>query len=206
MDWYAIAALVVAAAGTGAWINGIFERRHASTEAEKERTERRDQAEKERAERRDEARAERIFRVRSDAYAEAAAYLRRERLYVERTLPVIGPLPDPPEPLDDAEWARVLGRISVHASDDALDALDVVRQRTNAFAGRVMTHHMLEQQAERRGNLAAQVFEARVAADEPRNEAFEAMDHAERSCATNSPNSDRIIVGWAGPSPSTARG
>jgi hypothetical protein len=47
------------------------------------------------------ARGSRLHDQRLAAYAELARYLERERLYLQRTEPMIGPQPDPPGPLDD---------------------------------------------------------------------------------------------------------
>jgi hypothetical protein len=126
------------------------------------------------------ARAERMFGTRSETYAEIGRYLRRERLYVERTLPVLGPIPDPPERLDDEEWARILGRVAVHASKETLAALEEVRDRVQKFGAAALTHRLLEPQAGRRPELANQLFEVRETANAARERAYAAIDEAER--------------------------
>ena len=90
-------------------------------------------------------------------------------------------MPDPPEPLGDEEWARILAGVTVHASSDALDALAVVRTEVRQFGGAVLSHRLLEQHVERgRRDLEPQLLEARLAVDGPRERAMQAIDDAEQ--------------------------
>lgn len=83
-------------------------------------------------------RSERTFRIRADAYAEAAQLLRIQQLVVWRADPYMHPdeasFPDLKDVIREDEWARIMGRIAVHSSPDALAALEDVRQRMNSLA------------------------------------------------------------------------
>jgi hypothetical protein len=82
------------------------------------------------------AQAERRHTRRSQAYAEAGALLERERLFVLRTEPFIGPLPSPPAPLSDDEATRLGGSIAVASSLEARRAINEAHHRTSLFVAR----------------------------------------------------------------------
>jgi hypothetical protein len=83
------------------------------------------------------ARSERTYRTRSEAYAEAARVLRMEGLVVWRAdafaYPEGTPHPDLKDPIGEVEWARIMGKVGVHSSREALEALENVRERMNSF-------------------------------------------------------------------------
>jgi hypothetical protein len=77
-----------------------LDRRHSSSEAEKQR-----------AHANAEARAARNHATRFDAYREASRYLERLRLWVEFTEPILGPAPDPPSIERDQRRVIELGLV-----------------------------------------------------------------------------------------------
>jgi hypothetical protein len=120
------------------------------------------------------ARGGRLHQQRLAAYADLAAYLERERLYLHRTEPMIGPQPDPPAPLDDDEWTRLTGRMSVSGSREALLALEEAQRRAHSFNGALMAYRGM------RNQNALQMPAARQRMDEVRTRASEAIDEVER--------------------------
>ncbi len=110
MNWAALVIGVIGALGAGSWVGGWWERRHASAEADKQR-----------AHASAEARVERNYALRLEGYKAASRYLERQLLWVQFTLPMITPAPEPPELLDANDELSVsieLGAtISIAASD-----------------------------------------------------------------------------------------
>jgi hypothetical protein len=120
------------------------------------------------------ARGGRLHQQRLAAYADLAGYLERERLFLHRTEPMIGPQPDPPPPLDDDEWARLNGRLAVSGSREALAALEEAQRRSQSFDGARMVYVGM------RNQNALQMPEARRRMDEARRRASEAINEVER--------------------------
>ena len=112
----------VAAFGAGGLIVGFLDRRHASKEAGKAR----DHATSE-------AQASRRFEVRLEAYKAASVHLERLRMWVECTLPMIGPKPDPPDLAPDDAWTELSGIVAVSLSDDAMKAMQAVNAAAREF-------------------------------------------------------------------------
>jgi hypothetical protein len=69
--------------------------------------------------------------------------LERQRLYLTRTEPFLGPKPDPPPPLDDEEWATVSGLAAISPSEDVLTVLEDASQKTSDFEIDVSTYRRL---------------------------------------------------------------
>ena len=89
------------------------------------------------------ARSDRLHEQRFAAYKEVARLLERQRLYLTRTEPLVGPKPDPPRPLDDEEWATVSGLVAISPSADVLAALEDASQRTNDFEIHAFTYRRI---------------------------------------------------------------
>jgi hypothetical protein len=79
------------------------------------------------------ARSGRLHEQRFAAYREISRLLERQRLYLTRTEPILGPKPDPPPRLDDEEWATVSGLAAISPSEDVLTALEDASQKTSDF-------------------------------------------------------------------------
>ena len=90
------------------------------------------------------ARSGRLHEQRFAAYREIARLLQRQRLFLVRTEPIIGPKPDPPPPLDDDEWSAVSGLAAISPSEDVLTALDEAARMTNVFEIAVSTYRRVE--------------------------------------------------------------
>jgi hypothetical protein len=67
------------------------------------------------------------------AYEEVAHFVGWLAAYVERTHPLIGPVPPVPEPPTDEEALAMSARITIIASDDVMSALDAVMQTYQRF-------------------------------------------------------------------------
>ena len=100
------------------------------------------------------AREERIYERRTEVYEDMLAQLEREVVICERTYPVLGPAPEPPDNLTDDEWMRLKARVSVSGSLEvhALvgDFYDVGVQFTQGWRA----CQMLEQAGERGKDFA----------------------------------------------------
>jgi len=132
----------------------------------------------ERIEARTLARHSRLHTQRLDAYAQLAAFLERERLFVERTEPEIGlgePQP-PPEPLDEEEWLSMQGRVAVAGSDAVSDAVGEAHRCAHVFAAAVWHYNAMR---DRTQNLYAPGG-PREKMDDARRVALDAIDAAER--------------------------
>lgn len=116
--------------------------------------------------RRDLAQAERRHTLRSQTYADVAALLERQRLFIMRTEPMIGPVPPAPEMLQDDEWMQLGGRVAVVSSPEVRVAIQEASRQTNLFIGTVMAYRA---QLEGAGNRMHQA----------RQQALGALDAAE---------------------------
>lgn len=124
------------------------------------------------------ARTSQIHEQRRLAYIEIARFLERQRLFLVRTHPIIGPKPDPPEPMGDDEWATVSGLASNFPSREVEAALIEAANRTNAFQAAVW----LYQWEEEHGRSATGTDRsARLEMDEARDRATDAISQAQRA-------------------------
>jgi hypothetical protein len=123
------------------------------------------------------ARAERLYAQRHGAYLELTRFLERQRLVLDRTEPIIGPLPAPPADLDDDAWVDMRARWKTLASKDVQEALATAGQRFSGFVGAVMTLRVVQAQAPIRDQ---QLPAAREQMQEARDRATAAFDDAER--------------------------
>jgi hypothetical protein len=129
------------------------------------------------------ARSSRLHDQRFAAYKEIARLLERQRLYLTRTEPFIGPKPDPPPPLDDEEWAGVSGLAAISPSQDALTALENASQKTSDFEIAVFTYRQINARpaAARVDEDPDEELDARRSMDAARNRALEAISEAQRT-------------------------
>jgi len=124
------------------------------------------------------ARSGRLHEQRHTAYVEIARLLSRQRLFLIRTEPIIGPKPDPPPPLDDDEWAAVNGVASISPSPGVLTALEEAAQKPSDFEIAVFNHRRVEANPRVLGD---QGMDARMEMDTARDRALAAITEAERA-------------------------
>lgn len=124
------------------------------------------------------ARSGRLHEQRLDAYKEVARLLQRQRLYLARTEPIVGPKPDPPPPLDDDDWAAVSGLAAVSPSAEVLEAMDEAAQKTSGFEFAVFRYRQVE--ARPTAFPADEGLNARKEMDQARDDALEAISEAQR--------------------------
>jgi hypothetical protein len=89
------------------------------------------------------ARSGRLHEQRFAAYKEVARLLKRQSLYLTRTEPIVGPKPEPPQPLDDEDWATVSGLAAITPSGDVLAALEDAAQKTSEFEIHAFTYRRI---------------------------------------------------------------
>ena len=82
------------------------------------------------------ARAQRLYAQRHGAYLELTRFLEHQRLVLDRTEPMIGPVPDPPPALGDDVWLDLAARAQVLASDEVQAAMQATRERFRLHRGR----------------------------------------------------------------------
>jgi hypothetical protein len=92
------------------------------------------------------AQDERLFDSRVTLYEDALAQATRDMLAMDRTYPEVGSQPndDPPPPVSDKEWTRLVARIGALASDDVHTALKTFMEKRLGFAAQAMTFRMME--------------------------------------------------------------
>jgi hypothetical protein len=124
------------------------------------------------------ARSGRLHEQRRLAYVEIARLLERQRLVLVRTHPKMGPKPDPPEPLNDDEWAAVSALAAVSPSSEVEAALRETVETANAFGAAVSLYEFEKE------NPTASSVEGKsawVQMDDVRARAIAAIAEAERS-------------------------
>jgi hypothetical protein len=112
----------IAALGVGGIGASFFDRRHATSEAQKAR----DHASQE-------ARAIRLFEARFEAYKAASIHLERFRQFAEWTEPVMGPMPEPPDLKPDETFTTLSGIVAITLSDAVRDAMQATTNTGAAF-------------------------------------------------------------------------
>jgi hypothetical protein len=129
------------------------------------------------------ARSGRLHEQRFVAYREIARLLERQRLYLVRTEPIIGPKPEPPQPLEDEEWAEVSGLASISPSPEVLAALEEAAQKTSDFEIHAFTYRRINARpsAARVNEDPEEELKARLSMDTARDHALDAITEAERS-------------------------
>jgi hypothetical protein len=129
------------------------------------------------------ARSGRLHEQRFTAYKEIARLLERQSLYLIRTEPFIGPKPDPPQPLDDDEWAAVSGLASISPSPEVLAALNEAAQKTSEFEIHAFTYRRINARppAARVNEDPEEEPKARMSMDTARDRALGAITEAERA-------------------------
>ena len=128
------------------------------------------------------ARSGRLHEQRFAAYREIARLLERQRLYLIRTEPFIGPKPEPPQALDDEEWAGVSGLASISPSREVLAVLEEAAQKTSDFEIHAFTYRRINERppAARVNEDPEEELNARLSMDAARNQALGAITEAER--------------------------
>jgi hypothetical protein len=129
------------------------------------------------------ARGGRLHEQRFAAYREISRLLERQRLYLDRTEPVLGPKPAPPPPLDDEEWATVSGLAAISPSEGVLAALEDASQKTRDFDIHAFTYRQIRARpsAARVNEDPEEEGKARVSMDTARDHALGAITEAERA-------------------------
>jgi hypothetical protein len=84
-----------------------MERKLLSLQSRGERNNARELAERAHGHSRQSARSERLFAARSEAYQDLLRQLHTVMLIIERTEPMIGPAPPPPERPSDDDWSEM---------------------------------------------------------------------------------------------------
>jgi hypothetical protein len=128
------------------------------------------------------ARSGRLHEQRFTAYREISRLLERQRLYVVRTEPFLGPKADPPPPLDDEEWATVSGLAAISPSEDILAALENASERAGDFDFEASTYRRIKARppATRVNEDPDEELKARRTMDAARGEAIDAISEAQR--------------------------
>ena len=75
------------------------------------------------------ARSGRLHEQRRAAYVEISRLLERQRLFLVRTEPFLGPKPAPPPPLNDEDWSAVSGQAAVSPSQEVRSLLSEAAKR-----------------------------------------------------------------------------
>lgn len=136
-----------------AWWGNEDQRRHAELLA-------REQHEHERRL----ARGERLFDRRAEAYEGLLRQLQRALLTVDRTHPIVGPKPPPPDPPTDEEWGAMLARVAVLGSEELMDAFELFVSKVNQFHIYASTYTRVRDQGASIGDTTKQMERFRVEA------------------------------------------
>jgi hypothetical protein len=128
------------------------------------------------------ARSGRLHEQRFTAYREISRLLERQRLYLVRTEPFLGPKADPPPPLDDEEWATVSGLAAISPSEGVLAALENATERAGDFESDAFTYRRIKARppAARVDEDPDEELKARRTMDAARGEALDAISEAQR--------------------------
>jgi hypothetical protein len=94
---------------------------------------------------RKEERSKRLFDARVGPYEELLRYMHHSMLRVDRTEPIIGPVPEPPEPVPTEEALQVQVRASMFGSP--ANTYRAVRDQGGNFAEAAELMHDYRQQA-----------------------------------------------------------
>ena len=86
------------------------------------------------------ARAEREYQRRADAYLEAMTLINHGMDWVERTMPVIGPGPEPPPPIGDETLRRANSLLALFGSDGTRDLMRQLGKAQREFSLNVEAH------------------------------------------------------------------
>ena len=95
----------------------------------------------------------------------------------------MGPKPDPPQPLDDDEWAAVSGLAAISPSGEVLAALNEAAQKTSEFEIHAFTYRRINARppAARVNEDPEEEPKARMSMDTARDRALGAITEAERA-------------------------
>jgi hypothetical protein len=113
------------------------------------------------------------------AYVEIARFLERQRLFLIRTYPFMGPKPAPPEPLGDDEWSAVSGLAAVSPSREVEAALQDAAQRGTEFESAAAIYQ--HEETSRRVLTQEGQKSARQVMDESRDSALAAITKAQHA-------------------------
>lgn len=80
-----------------------------------------------------EAQNERLFSARVAPYEELLRYMHNAMLRVDRTEPILGPVPDPPAPMPEAQALAVQVRASMFGSPEVTAAAEEFISKVNGF-------------------------------------------------------------------------
>ena len=86
------------------------------------------------------AKVERQYQRQADAYVEALGLINHSMAWVDRTLPMIGPKPDPPGPPPDEVLNRANALVALFGSDATRAAMERLGSAQRDFEIHVMAH------------------------------------------------------------------
>jgi hypothetical protein len=100
---------------------------------------------------RKEERSKRLFDARVGPYEELLRYMHHSMLRVDRTEPILGPVPEPPEPVPTEEALQVQVRASMFGSPEVTEAAEEFVSKVNGFFVYANTYRSVRDQG---GNFA----------------------------------------------------
>lgn len=119
------------------------------------------------------SRADRLYAQRLVLYNDVARGFELVRMNVERTHPLLGPLPPPGEGLSDDEATSLYARLQVGAAPAVIAAAHELGDRRRSFAGAVMVFEGVQDAA------GQQRIDARREMDDARRQFHESLDALE---------------------------
>jgi hypothetical protein len=123
------------------------------------------------------ARSGRLHEQRRAAYVEISRLLERQRLFLVRTEPFLGPKPAPPPPLNDEDWSAVSGQAAVSPSQEVRSLLSEAAERTTKFEYAV--HDYRQEEARPRAAPDEAGKSPRQTMDEARDRALKSITAAQ---------------------------
>ena len=112
------------------------------------------------------ARGERFFDARSAAYQHAlkVLYVAQER--IDRTYPIVGPRPEPPEAPSEEEWSDMFVKLAVFGSEKLMQAFEAYSDKSNEFYAYASTYAAIREQKGQLGDTVEQMNRCREEARE----------------------------------------
>jgi hypothetical protein len=107
------------------------------------------------------ARDNRLHVELREAYGEVVRFLILTQQIASQTMPIFGPMPDPPELPPQSEVQRILARASVVGSDEVMKAFDEASRRFQVFQLDAHALAQVQRQGGDDGDMWRRVEEAR---------------------------------------------
>jgi hypothetical protein len=99
--------------------------------------------------------------------------LQQAMLMIERTQPMIGPKPPPPEPPSDDEWTDMYVKAAIYGSEELMEAFNTFSSKAREFQAYAFTW-------ERVRDHPSETGETGVKMEQSRGEAARALNEIER--------------------------